>query len=172
MGQSLTGPSCHRSPDNMRFSPPNMRGCCRRIGFRYAYGCLVHALVRKKDSNVPSKPSESVLTSSITTHRMLMQFSKSWSQSTSLLACLAVAAALLVGMTPQLCTVVPPIKAAIEFCAAKYWNWTPCFQPITFSKKSRINAKHKLLPAPGMPNNAQRQGSESSLQPRSRFGAW
>ena len=84
---------------------------------------------------------------------------------------LAVAAALLVGITPQLCTVEPPINAAIEFCDAKNWNCTPCRQPKTFSKKSRIKIKHKLLPAPGMPNKRQRLGSVSFLLPGMPFGA-
>eukprot|EP00959_Pyramimonas_sp_CCMP1952_P432841 9064384-Pyramimonas_sp.AAC.1 len=112
---SLTGGSCHRSPPNTMFNPPNGRGRCFLWAFLKAHGCCTHAFCRKKDSIVASKPTDTVLISSIRSQRMLMQFSNNASQSPSFEVALPPLPPTPKDIPAQLWMVFPPINSAIEF---------------------------------------------------------
>ena len=117
MAVARTGGSCHRSPAKIILMPP--KGRLREPSLRFAYGWRAQARL-KYTSKSPRSSAAMQLVSSSTSQRMPKAFRKSSSTSPlSLPPLFWLAAAALTGIVPQECTVFPPIRAAIVFCAAK-----------------------------------------------------
>ena len=128
--------------------------------FDFAYKWRQHALLRNA-SRMPRTPGAFVGNSSMKSHRRFKALRKSWSMSWSspLLLILSSALEALIGIWPQECNVLPPIKAAIVFMEATNWNSTPCCQCRHSWKKRRQRWMHVLFPAPGIPWSQEPTGS-------------
>ena len=135
--------------------------------FDFAYKWRQHALLRNA-SRMPRTPGAFVGNSSMKSHRRFKALRKSWSMSWSspLLVILSSALEALIGIWPQECNVLPPIKAAIVFMQATNWNSTPCCQCRHSWKKRRQRWMHVLFPAPGIPSKQNNAGlSEHCVPP-------